>query len=639
MTGRTLLFVERAADAGPPDPVTDVVVLDPWWTAEPGGRADLTPIRPVAQMILDRVDLGSESLAGLDEWAGASGLADRFVVDGITWWFRVRMAVRWDLQELMLWRHALAILAPPARYAVVAIPESRTTLLGAARALGRLPGAPSVVPMAPPEIPVGTPAAAAGPTTRPSLAAIVRRRLGRILRRGRMRVVDPPRRAAILEARLDALVASRPLVLAIAWAGAFQVVQGDGRRRFIDPHLALVMDRLAAEGCTVATIAMGLDPRKKRDWAMLAEDGRLLPHALVRDRWRRLEDEAVDAGPVPAALADAAPVPLDVEGCDLGPEMRAAVEAFGGSWLEGQRRWTSWAERCLAVLRPSVLYLDRDGTRTTWIAAARRVGIPVVSVQHGMIYPGNPEYCHPPHPGMVRPDRTCVFGSFERDILVEQGGYDPADVIVTGSPRSDIEASASRAREDRKQARRELGIAEGDRMLVVSVAHNAIGELHGATMAARLLGGPLPGIHVVFKLHPQDATGGGYRALLEGLSRAGGHDLPRHSVVRDVDLYRLLGAADAHLGQDSTVLTDAVVAGIPNMIAVGQARADTIGYVAAGVAVPVRSIDDVRAFMADPRPPTAEDRARFLDAHFLRGDATGRIAQAIRDLANGAARV
>ena len=99
--------------------------------------------------------------------------------------------------------------------------------------------------------------------------------------------------------------------------------------------------------------------------------------------------------------------------------------------------------------------------------------------------------------------------------------------------------------------------------------------------------------------------------------------------MRDIDLYRLLRAADAHLGVYSTVLTDSVLAGTPNMIVVGQAQADMLGYVEAGVAVPVRSVGDVRAFMADPRPPSEDARARFVEAHFVDGDAVERIGDIV----------
>src|SRR5262249_13594158 len=152
-----------------------------------------------------------------------------------------------------------------------------------------------------------------------------------------------------------------------------------------------------------------------------------------------------------------------------------------------------------------------------------------------------------------------------------------------------------------------------------------VGDLiHGMSMAGRVLGGPLPGIHVVFKLHPEEVEQDHYGELLTGIARAGGYEPPTVSVVRDIDIYRLLRAADAHLGQSSTVLTDAVLTGTPNMIAVGQAWSDIIGYVDAGVAVPVCTPDDVRAFMADPRRATEEARGRFLEAHYRSGDAAGR---------------
>jgi hypothetical protein len=263
-----------------------------------------------------------------------------------------------------------------------------------------------------------------------------------------------------------------------------------------------------------------------------------------------------------------------------------------------------------------------------------------VAVQHGVIYPNNPDYYRPAHAGLVRPDVTCVYGPYERDILIEGGRYSPEAVAVTGSPRvHPDDAPAAATPEERADVRRELGVADGDRLLVMSAARNPIGdEIHAVSMAARLLGGPLPGIHVVVKLHPEEQSGEHYERLLGDLARAGGYPPPPISVVRDVDLYRLLRAADAHLGLYSTVLTDAVLTATPNMIAVGQAYADTIGYVPAGVAVPVATVDDVRAFMADPRPASREARARFVEQHYRGGDPISRIAAAITDRIDGTPR-
>jgi hypothetical protein len=101
------------------------------------------------------------------------------------------------------------------------------------------------------------------------------------------------------------------------------------------------------------------------------------------------------------------------------------------------------------------------------------------------------------------------------------------------------------------------------------------------------------------------------------------------TVIKDIDLYRLLRAADAHLGQHSTVLTDAVAAGTPNLIAIVDGHPSLLGYVEAGVARPVRDVNEVRAAMADPAPADPAARQAFLDDHFRSGDASIRIAESI----------
>ena len=626
---RTLVFVNTRADAGPPNPSADIVVLDTSWTPASGERADVIPVRPAVQAVLGRVNLFDAALERLDEWGEAAGMADRLMVGGVTWWFHARSFVRLDLHEMLLWCHVLGELAPPGRYERILIPASRTHLLDAARATRSEPR-PKVKAIGP---------AVAGRAFRPTPAdtgltrrgifGAARRPVGRVLRRVGIRP-DAGRRMAFLEERLETLAAEPSSVLAVVRAASFHVVGAAEEIRRTDPYVTPVLDELAAQGHPVVSIGLALNVRHTADWDLIQRDERLLPMSFVARRHPLPDRGAKIAADSAARLAGVPAIPLQVDGYDLGPAVRA-IMADLGLWFERQRIGMYWAERIMLELHSTALFTGWEGARTLWLGAARRLHIPSIAVQHGVIYPNNPDYYRPLIPGLVRPDMTCVYGSYERDLLIDGGRYDPGTVIVTGSSRVDPDGAITpSAPDERETVRSALGVAEGNRLLVLSAARNPVGdEMHGISTAARMLDGPLPGVHVVIKLHPEEESGKAYESLVAGLALAGNYEPPRLTVVRDVDLYRLLRAADAHLGLYSTVLTDAVLTGTPNMIAVGQAYADLLGYVAAGVAVPVRSVDDVRAFMADPRPPTAEDRTRFLDRHYRRGDPTSAIAAAI----------
>jgi hypothetical protein len=102
---------------------------------------------------------------------------------------------------------------------------------------------------------------------------------------------------------------------------------------------------------------------------------------------------------------------------------------------------------------------------------------------------------------------------------------------------------------------------------------------------------------------------------------------PPTTIVKSIDLFELLRAADAHLGVHSTVLTDAVAAGVPNLIVTSLAGSDLIGYVAAGVARPIRNGADLLAALASPEDPgAAAARTAFLADHFAAGPSARRIA-------------
>jgi hypothetical protein len=269
--------------------------------------------------------------------------------------------------------------------------------------------------------------------------------------------------------------------------------------------------------------------------------------------------------------------------------------------------------------------------RQDWLTAARAERIKVVAIQHGMIYGGHNGYIHRDRPAsLALPDRTYVFGEWERDLLLERSVYRDDEVRVSGSPRLDLvtDPDPETAAADAAALRAELGVRPDHRMIVLSGTYGpAYRRFHIPHALDRLLDRPWPGVHLVIKQHPGEKDRGPYEALVRGLAVARGFEPPPVTVVQHVDLYRLLRAADAHLGIHSTVLTEAVAAGTRNLLADTLASSDLLGYVEASVAVPVRDGSDLLAALERPETITPEARQAFLARHFREGSASQRLRE------------
>ncbi len=399
--------------------------------------------------------------------------------------------------------------------------------------------------------------------------------------------------------------------------------------RMVNAYLGPVLDRLVGTTLEPIEVQLRLSYLDDDGWAELSgpDAGRHLPGDVTRLFLRREDATHVRSGAdgVIEQLREIA-VPVTVEGVNLGPELASRVTSFAARSLRAKVRTGVRVERLLRELRPAGLLLADEYHRADWMGAASRAGVPTAAIQHGIIYDHHTGYVHRSRPASMRlPDRTYVFGAWERELLVEHSVYRPEEVVVGGSPRLALVAPSA----DRDAVRDELGIADGDRLVVVSGTWGTIyRQFHYPIALARLVDRPLPGVHLVVKLHPSEPDEGPYRAVIEGAAAARGFAPPPVTVVQRVDLYRLLAASDAHLGVHSTVLTEAVAAGTLNLLATTLAGPDLLGYLQAGVAVPVRDGGDLldalerrRALLPDPAA-----RQAFLDAHFAPGDAADRIA-------------
>jgi len=424
-----------------------------------------------------------------------------------------------------------------------------------------------------------------------------------------------------MDRRVTTIIAGRRplLVLTEHIRQRVETVRGP---RLVNAYLDPILDRLV--GSPLAPVELELDAAVTDDarWSAMRRRRRTLAGDLLTTRYRRPEDKA-------DSTARAAPLVTDIEavretlivsGVDLGPAL--GVELVRAARQVARRlQDVMRIRRLLADVRPAALLMTNEYIRVEWIVAARAEGIPIAAVQHGIIHPWHMGYMHSSRPpGLASVDRLYVFGEWERRLVMSSAAH-PDAVVVSGSPRLDLVTPP--VAEDRAAVRAELGVAAGDRVVVVSTSWGDLSRRTDVPVAlAALVDRPLPGVHLVIKLHPREPDEGSYRRLIEGVARAAGCDPPPMTIVQRIDLYRLLRAADAHVGIFSTVVTEAVVAGTPNLLA----SRDLLGYVPAGVAVSIRDGGGLLAALDAGRASAdTEARAAFLGDHFAPGVAGQRI--------------
>lgn len=617
----------------PPAPVGGVriVVLDTSWTPGPGdGDHGVVGLRDSAARVLADWDLIADTAARLDAWAAASGVVAALTIEGSSFWFNARVRHWAWFQERVLW---LALVDDQVRAAspsaIECEPGCDEALVAVAALIAAREGIPCV-DLASPQVVTASPIVVG--SGRPSPATNPRSRtLQRLVRR--LWSASPPteraRRRGIIEDRLEAL-AAEPGRLLVVLEHARQRVETSAGTRFMNAYLGPMVDRL--RGTRLDPIEVDIRARLDDDatWGRLMAVGseRLLPADVT---WTATtNDDPAAPGARADVVADAIAtcgVPVVVLGVDLGPSLASQVADLARVSYAGHIRSVSRLRSLIGRLQPAAILLADEYQRHDWLTAARLEGVPTVAVQHGMIYRWHNGYMHRDRPDQLRlASRTYVFGEWERRLLTETSIYHEDEVRVSGSPRLDL---VPHGVPDRDGVRAELGVAPGDRLVVISGTWGPIyRRFHYPIALAKLLDRPLPRVHLVVKLHPGELDEGPYRAVVEGVAAARGFEPPPITIVQSVDLYRLLRAADAHVGVHSTVLTEAAVTGTLNLLADTLAASDLLGYVEAGVAIPVRDGGDLLAAL-DAGPSgaaTPEARQAFLDDHFRPGSASERIA-------------
>jgi hypothetical protein len=617
------------------------LVLDSAWTPQPRDPGRFVSLRPAVADVVERRDLFEEALELVDRWAESSRAADLLLVEGVSYWFRMRESLWHWTHERLLWQFVIDRIALDPPDSPIDVPAAERALADVLRSRGRM----VVVgdeggPVAPGSAP-GRPASRWVP-------ASARQAFRRIRPRPEPPAAAAARRmSALLEERRERLLGRPgPKVIVVTLPSSYQRIGGPDAQRQ-DPNLGPVISALAKDGFEPIVIGWGMGRGRPEDEELVASDERLLPSWFMQSSWARAEDEARATAAVEAALEAArgmSTTHLELNGHEMTADFLSVLGAELGRVVRADVLELARVERLIQASQPVAIVMSQEGHRTGWLIAGARANVPTFAVQHGVLYRTHPGYPAGRHPAQVLATCTFVYGAFDRRVLLS-GAYRESQVEVSGSPRLELdqvlEAGAAdppdsgpdpgAGEAERAAVRSELGVADGDRLLVVSSVNLPfVRRAHQVHMIERTLGGPLPRVHLVFKQHPGERDEGPYRELMAGLAAAGGYAAPPISVIRDVDLYRLLRASDAHLGLHSTVLTDAVAAGVSNLVALVDGHQDLLGYVPAGVARPVTRPADVLLALDSPAPIDLLARRAFLDDHFEPGSASRRIVTGIR---------
>lgn len=256
---------------------------------------------------------------------------------------------------------------------------------------------------------------------------------------------------------------------------------------------------------------------------------------------------------------------LSHRGIPLG---REALQSFRDTFLR-QFPWTmrSFLEvaRVLDREKPDVLvlYAESSGLGRAAVAAARAHGVPSVAVQHGIMYPQYYSHEHAPdeldelerNPVPI-PTRTAVFGELAKELLVQRGNYPEERIVVTGSPKFDALVQGASAY-DPAATRRELGVPEGSRFLVLATRWSAVSPVFEELVRATE---SFPGVFLFVKPHQAESP----RPYLEVVER---HSAGRTRILpTETNLLELLFASDGLITVDSFASSEALVLGRPVLV-------------------------------------------------------------------------
>jgi len=203
--------------------------------------------------------------------------------------------------------------------------------------------------------------------------------------------------------------------------------------------------------------------------------------------------------------------------------------------------------------------------------AAKSKSVTTIGIQHGVVHELHPAYMltKSDHQYSPVPDLTLVWGPNWKEILVNQGNFDPASIQITGQIRTDIIPKMLGEQEKIEVASKPIVFASQplrDRVLRRRMAvdvFEAVKDIAGASLTV--------------KMHPLEFDYDFFEEIAQSVG------LEKYKLVKSQDLYQVLAESTMVITHTSTVGAEAVYFGKP-LIILDHFREDIHNYHRQGVA-------------------------------------------------------
>lgn len=429
-------------------------------------------------------------------------------------------------------------------------------------------------------------------------------------------------KAAVGEARLRRALATppaRPRILVISRANAW-----DGHR---DRELASVLSSLEASGVECLVMEQSHGPLAAQLHGWRTRPSTHLLGDVIHLRYRAGRRPAF---PPPGPAPDA---PLPIAGRDYAAEVWHFIQQQCLHQTHEHNAYLSVMPPILQQLGVRALLLtDENGAGHGMKMAAAAAGIPVVAVQHGCIHGDHLNYIFPRETApeaVPLATRTCLYGEHERALLLQHSCYREESLVVTGQVQNDARTIGLRPwgqRGETGAALRARTLPSENHRLLLLTSQDLLHQLAAERLLPRLKDAP-PEWHLVIRPHPRENGPHWTHYLQEhGITH-------RATIAAEGSLEDWLDACDVHASVSSTVLSEAVLWGRPNIVLGLDAVGDWLGVVHAGLANDLSKMYSLEEALT-PAPDIEARRQHYISHHFhtLDGQAGPRIAETILGL-------